>query len=453
MLIKSNYSKVVDYLFWIVFIIFTNPGSILLALGEDRGDGGINIADLLFFVLCILYSTVFYKKDIGEDKNFSSAVKYLIVFLLYFFFLFIYIVPAINQTDYSSLMFKIIKSRQTVYSIALVIMVYTFYMRSSKIFFNLLLFSTIIIITLFLITLITGVEILPIAKADRHFITIDRIFLDEYGLMPIFIPLGVVLIVFKINIKYRYFILAGFGLMFLTWLLSLTRRHILGTFVYFTLGLIMFNFFQRKSLLPIGKIISVAFYAAIFGFLVFLTFPKYIEAGIVTVEESIYVIEHGEDRTGRKDERFGFKRQFLVNLIKKNPLFGTGFDNRWRTGAGDAMGYESADYPFIAATAMQGFFGLLVFLPIYIILVRCILYDLMFFRNNNAFTDSLEFLIFITFVLYFVFDLLQYMNWFRGVSRSTDHEWFIYFSLYLASRHLYYYKHFSNKNKFNTTDD
>ena len=48
MYLKSNYTKVVDYLFWIVLIIFTNPGSILKALGEDRGDGGINVVDFLF---------------------------------------------------------------------------------------------------------------------------------------------------------------------------------------------------------------------------------------------------------------------------------------------------------------------------------------------------------------------------------------------------------------------
>lgn len=441
MKIKSNYNELVDYLFWIVFLIFTNPGGILAALGEDRGDGGINITDYLFVVLMGLYATVFYKKDLGINIKFNKTVKYMIIFLLYYFLVFGLFVPIFKETDFSKYSFILIKSRQTIYSVSLFIMIYTFYIRSSTIFFKLLIYSSIIIITLFLITLITGIEILPIAKANRGFVNLDRIFLETYGLMPILIPMGVIMIAFKINIKWKKIIIIGFGLMFLTWLLSLTRRHIFGTLIYFFLALVIFNYFQHKALFPIGKMINVLFYFIIIGFFIYLVFPKYIAAGIETVEQTVYVIQHGETTTGRKDERLGFSRKFLINLIEENPLFGTGFDNRWRTGEGDREGYETSDYPLISAFAMKGIFGVLVFLPVYIILFKSLRFDIKFFRQNKVNYNSFEFFIFMVFILYFIYDLIQYMNWFKPVSRSTDHNWYIYLALYMASRHLYYHKY------------
>ena len=409
---------------------------------------------IFYFVgLAFLYSLTLYKNDKGSNPDFRKCVKYLIFFLLYYFIFFSFLVPIFKQTNYSTFVYKFIKSRQTIYSFALFIMVYTFYLRSRMIFFRVFLFTSIIIIILFLITLTTGIEILPITKFDRHFIKVERVFLDSYGLMPILIPIGVILIVFKIKINLRIFILAGFGLMFLAWLLSLTRRHIFGTVIYFFLASIIYNYFQKKALIPIGKFLSILVYASILGFFIYLAFPKYAEAGVVTVEETIYVLEHGEDRTGRKDERFSFKRKFLMGLIEKNPMFGTGFDNRWRTGRGDSLGYEAADYPFIAAGAMMGIFGILVFLPIYLVLVRSLYFDFKFLRNNNIDYNSINFLIFMTFILFFVFDLIQYMNWFRAVSSSTDHEWYMYLGLYMASRYLFYNDIHVNKGKQTLIND
>ena len=424
-----------------------------MALGEDRGDGGVNVTDILFVVMAGIYATIYYKNNRGRNPHFNKIVIYMIIFLLYYYLVFSLFVPVFKETVSSTYKFIFIKSRQTIYSVALFIMIYTFYIRSSKVFFKLLLFSSIIIITLFLITLITGVEILPVAKANRGFINIDRIFLDTYGMMPILIPLGVVLLSFKIDIKYKRFIIIGFGLMFLTWLLSLTRRHIFGTIVYFVLALIIFNYFEKKALLPLGKIFNVMFYALIVGFFISLVFPKYIQAGVETVEQTVYVIQHGETTTGRKDERLGFSRKFLINLIEKNPFFGTGFDNRWRTGAGDKEGYETSDYPFISAVAMKGFVGVLLFLPICIILVRCLIYDYKFFRSYQGSYNSFEFFMFMTFILFFTYDLMQYMNWFKPVSRSTDHYWYIYLAIYLASREIFYYKYWKqNKNKSKQLD-
>lgn len=447
MKIKSNYNELVDYLFWITFLVFTNPGGMLMALGEDRGDGGINVTDFLFVIMVGLYTTIYYKNDRGKNEAFNKTVKYLILFLLYYFLVFGLFVPIFKETNSSTFSFIFIKSRQTIYSVFLFIMMYAFIIRSRSVFLKLFLFSSILIMTLFLFTLVTGIEILPIAKANRGFVNIDRIFLDTYGIMPFLIPMGVIVISFKTDIKLKRIILTGFGLMFLTWLLSLTRRHIFGTIIYFFLALLIYNYFERKALLPLGKIVNILIYSLILGFFIYWMFPKYISAGVQTVEQTIYVIEHGETTTGRKDERLGFSRKFLINLIEENPLFGTGFDNRWRTGAGDKEGYETSDYPLISAFAMKGVFGVLIFLPVYIILIKCLLFDYRFFRKNKVNYNSIDFFFLMSFILFFSYDLLQYMNWFKPVSRSTDHNWYIYLGMYLASRELYYYKYWMAEKK------
>ena len=150
MKVKTDYTELVDFLFWITFIFFTNPGGILEAFGEDRGDGGINVTDFLFVGMCFLYATIYFKDDRGRNEDFYKTVKYFVFFLLYYFIIFGYLVPIFKDTSSSTFMFVFIKSRQTIYSVCLFIMVYSFFIRSSKLFFNLLFISSFIVLSLFL---------------------------------------------------------------------------------------------------------------------------------------------------------------------------------------------------------------------------------------------------------------------------------------------------------------
>ena len=88
-----------------------------------------------------------------------------------------------------------------------------------------------------------------------------------------------------------------------------------------------------------------------------------------------------------------------------NPVFGTGFDNRWRTHEGDEQGYETSDYPLLAALAMKGLIGVLIFLPIYIILVKTLIRDVKFLKRNNLDTNSKEFFLYMLFILFFTINL------------------------------------------------
>ena len=438
MTIKRDYKKTVDFVFWIVFILFTNPGGVLEALGEDSGSGGINITDLLFVVLFICYVFIFQKKDLKKNKTYNIILKLIIVTALYHFIVYNLFVPIFKGTLSVSNVFVLIKSRHEAYSVALFIMVYRFFIRSHVIFFKSLLYSSIIILILFLISIPLGIEILPVLSMTRGFVDVDRIFLINYGLMPLLIPMGIVVIAFKLKLKWRQLILIGFVLMFLAWLVSLTRRHIFGTLVYLFIAIIFSNYFLNKTLIPFNKVFTVFFYSVLTTFFVYITFPKYIDAGVKTVEETVYVIKYGETSTGKKDVRLGLGKDFMQKKIKENYLWGTGFDNRWRTGAGDREGWEAGDYPFLSAIAMKGIIGLLIFLPIYLLLIKTIFYDVKFIKKYKVDFHNVEFFMIVLFILFFTFNLIQYMNLFKPISRMKDYDWYMYLAMYLGSRYLFY---------------
>ena len=131
---------------------------------------------------------------------------------------------------------------------------------------------------------------------------------------------------------------------------------------------------------------------------------------------------------------------FLQNLISENYIFGTGYDVRWRTLEGNKAGYEASDYPFLGAIAMYGIAGLLLFLPVYIVVIKSLRADIKYLRKYKFDRFSFEAFMVVLFVVYFIFDFLQYINWFLPLSVILDEKWYVFLAMYLASRKLFYDK-------------
>ena len=121
--------NLVDYLFWIVLLVFSNPGNILGALGEDTSDGGVNITDLLFVVLLLCSLAVFKKQEVLEDKPFKKMLKYLLIFFVYYLIVFCFFVPQFKNVPGYSVLGTFIKIRHAIINMFLVVMVYIFYLR------------------------------------------------------------------------------------------------------------------------------------------------------------------------------------------------------------------------------------------------------------------------------------------------------------------------------------
>ena len=132
--LKNRYTDVVDYIFWIAFILFTNPGGVLEALGEDSADGGIDVTDLLYGLMLICFFFVYKKKKSNYDISFTKIGNYLVIFLIYYFIVFSFLMPLFRDNPFYSPGLTIIKIRHSVIHISLVFIVYEFYIRSYPIF-------------------------------------------------------------------------------------------------------------------------------------------------------------------------------------------------------------------------------------------------------------------------------------------------------------------------------
>jgi len=435
----GNKKNFVDYIFWIVLIIFTNPGGILEALGEDSSDGGINVTDLLFGVLAICFVLVFNKNVFFKDKSFIKISKYLLIFYLYYLIVFCFFVPQFKDSPDYSVLATITKIRHGVINMFLVPIVYIFYLRSYKLFFKFLAASSIAVIILFLITVLLGVDILPAEISDRGFVSINRLIMISYGLMPLLIPMGVVMLTFNFKVENKTLILIASLLMVTNWILSLIRREIISVIILFILAYLIRNYIYRKHLIELKKMFSMVFYFIILIAMIKVTLPKYFDAVVVSMEESYYTVVHGRSTVGYKDARLGFGKRALQEKIKQNYIIGTGFDNKWRVS--EMAGYEASDYPFLAAIAMAGIIGLFFFLPVYIQIIKNVYRDLKYLRKSGISLKSLESYGLILFITYFIFDLAIYVYWFLPFSLFTHgghHKWYIFLAMYFGARMSFY---------------
>jgi len=441
----------INYTFWCLLILYTNPGGVIQALDIYYISGKINFGDLLFVLITACY--FFIPKNYSVfDNDFIKVRKYLIIFLFYYLAAFVVLIPIVNGNINYSLPDALTKARYTVFVILLSIYAYDFFKRRFDIFLKVFLFSSIIVLILFIATVLTGLNILPVGLMNRDFVNINRNIMESEGLMPLLIPMGAAVIIFNLKIKYRNLILIGFALMSLAYLLELWRRNIAAIFIYFILAALVSAFISRRYTVILNNALKIILLVSSLVLISYLLFPRYINAAVVGIKESISVIESSRDMRGQKDVRLTLDRPFINEKFYEHPLFGTGFDNRWRTKGGDNQGYEAADYPFLAALAMYGIVGLMVFLPIYVVIVRILKLDFAYLRaNNGQIEKSLTFLFALSFMLFFVFDLLQYFNYFQAVSISESYyNWYIALSLYLAVRSEFYSTEFQNNEQLNS---
>ena len=141
MIKKIEKYSIIDYIFWFIFILRTNPGGILAALGEDKSKSGIDITDFLFVILFGCFLIIFHTIKIN-DHAFKKIVKYLIFFGLYYFIVFGYFVPVLKENPGYTYFEFFKKSRRVIYSLCLFVMVYPFFLRSGRLFFKTLLWTS-----------------------------------------------------------------------------------------------------------------------------------------------------------------------------------------------------------------------------------------------------------------------------------------------------------------------
>jgi len=170
-------------------------------------------------------------------------------------------------------------------------------------------------------------------------------------------------------------------------------------------------------------------------------FHDYVDSSINAVADVISIFKTGKNIAGWSEKRvFLLGNQFIMNIFYDNKLFGTGFDNLWRTKEGDDLGYEATDYPFQSALAMSGLFGVLLFSPIYYYLIKMLFKDIRTLKqysyNKNELSNNLH----ISLIVWFIYQLIQYVNWFSPISMTSQYQWFVELALFISVRQSQYVK-------------
>lgn len=437
----NNYkplTQLIDYLFWCLLILFTNPGGIVEAFNGHYIVDKVQINDLIFILLSICY-IVIPKSFNNSNTDFKKIGSFLFIYLIYYFVFYTFLVPYLNGNRHYSLLISLIKSRHNLYYIFIFIYIYEFLKRRVDIFLRIFCYSSIIILVLFLLQLIIKVNILPVFSLNRGFIDIDRNLMLSDGLIPLLIPLGVTIFVFRLNIKFKYIILLGFSLLPIYYVVSLVRREILSIFIYFFIAIIINAYLSNRYKTIISNGLKALSVLAVLIVGSYFIFPKYAEAARISIIETYNVIQSGKTSTGEKDERLGLNRSFIVGEFFKYPIFGTGFDTRWRGGTGQKEGYEASDYPLLSTFAKYGVVGIIIFLPVYFFIIKILKTDLLFLQNHKNEKSSLLFLLLMTFILFFSFHLLQYFNWFCAFASNSFYSWYFYLAFYLAARNRFFF--------------
>lgn len=410
-----NSKSVSPYLFWIAILLYTDIGGFQYATSLGN-IGAINFTDL-FFVIIVTIFAMSEKSLIFRTKIVNNYIWILALWLISYIFIF-----GIINNDSSTPIEFFIKNRKLFYHVAFSVFAAHFISINPKAFINVLVPAGIIIFVLFFATYLTGIGFIPIRVSSRGFIDADRNLLYSYSLLPWFVPLFFIVLIFKLRLSFRNLIVVGGILMILMWILSLTRRHLLYAFIYF----LIFSFLAYK--LKFKKYpINVSLIPAFLSLIVFLFIidQNYVLHAQSLLSDLYSIITTGVNTLGNEERRVVMSQNLILEMFTENPLFGTGFNNLWRLKEGDYGGFEASDFPFLAALAMHGIIGLLFFMPIYYFIYSNLLKQYrtikhLFDKNINFL--PIDLLLMLMVFGYYLLHLFTYTDYFVVTSNATNHN-------------------------------
>lgn len=374
-----------DIWFWLFLNLFFDPGGYV---GEYLGGtliGPLTIADISFagIIVCLITAN-FNWEVIFDDKLFVNFLLSLLIFYAYYFIVYGAITPYLNNDfDYQTFL---LKNRIIVYGLIILISVYLFSLKGLKYFYCITIFIGVICLSLYIITLLTGLNLSPVWRLDREGTEMTRIIMGGYGIFDLLFPLALstYLLSKKINLNLRYVRWLYFGgvLMLITQIITLTRRtqiDIIGSTLIIVV--IISYLFRTGKLREMFKIIIPVITVIL---VLSVTFPKYGGYVIQTAEDTFLLMATGKDSRGMSDQRVsGSKDYKIVNeYIRNNLFFGTGYTYLyWASGGGShtfAHSNRGDNYALAADAAGEvpiyyilfgfGLVGAILILPIYFII-------------------------------------------------------------------------------------
>jgi len=374
-----------DLWFWIFLNLFFDPGGYIGEYMDGKLIGPLNVTDVLVvgMIMCLIFTSINWKV-VFEDKFFSGFLLALIIFSAYYFIFYGGVVPYFhNDFDYPTFL---LKNRIYAYGLIILICVYLFSLRSLKYFYSVTLATGVICLSLYMITLLTGLNLIPVLKLQREGTEMMRISMGGYGLFDVIFPLALITFLLsrkiKLNLKYINWLYYGGIVMIITQIITLTRRtqiDIIGTTIIIVL--IIAYIFRTGQLSEMFKIIIPAI---LIIFVLFFTFPKYLGYVTEVAENTFLVITTGKDSEGESEYRVSGTAELEITkeYIRNNLLFGTGYTYLY-WGPGYASSPRGDEFALAADAAGEvpiyyllfgfGIIGAILMVPLYFILAKLFL--------------------------------------------------------------------------------
>ena len=371
-----------DLWFWIFLNLYFDPGGYVYGFLGGTLLGPLAITDVFIAGMIIsLLSAKINWNEIFQDKLLRRFLFSLSIFALYYFIIYGGVVPYIHK-DFDYLTF-LIKNRVFAYSFIILISVYAFSLRSLYYFYTTTLTVGAICLTLYLITLISGVNLIPVEEMARY--TGDemmRVSMVGYGIFYLIFPLALITYLlsrkFNVILNYKSWLFYSGIVMIITMLITLTRRtqiDIIGTaIIIITIISVLFRTGKLTGILRL--IVPGLLVIIVLSFIL----PKYIGYIADIGEDTFLLITTGRDSRGESDQRVSGSGDYelVKKYIENNLFFGSGYTYLfWKDGrANSARGKEFAvvrdaagEVPIYLLFFDFGITGVFLIFPLYIIMI------------------------------------------------------------------------------------
>ena len=309
---------------WLLLILMVDPTGHLQRYFNKEILGGIEINDIIFVIIVFSFFIVgnYNIKDYFNNKTASGIFKVLFIFFIYRLIVYGYLVPPVSGPD-EYFRYFFIRERGTLFAFLIIIPVYLIALKNLKTYFYIILFLGSLTVTLYVVSIITHVEIIPSDTMIRyHGESVLRQFMYGYNMTFLLISLSIVVYLSKIKIRYKGLLFIGGVFSIIVILISLTKG------MYLSMSaVIIASFLISKKLLRIEIRRGITKFIVL-AFLVLLTLsifmPSYMGFSLRLFSDLYYLGTTGTYETGRQEGRMINSVPAQLYMIEQRPLFGTG---------------------------------------------------------------------------------------------------------------------------------
>jgi hypothetical protein len=364
--------------FWLFVNLFFDPGGYVSEYLGGNLFGLLNITDIVIvgIVICLIHAKINWEVIFG-DKFFLRFLLFLFIFSAYYLIVYGGVAPYLHN-DFNYTVF-LLKNRVFVYGLIVLISVYVFSLKGLRHFYTSTLFIGTICLSLYLITLLTGINLIPVYETPRYgHIGMMRISMASYGLFDLIFPLALIayLLSRKINLtlNHKLWLYYSATVMLITLVITLTKRtqiDIISTVIIIIL--IISNLFRTGKLSEMLKLVVPVIIVIL---VLYFTFPKYIDYMITTGEDTFLLMTTGKNSVGEIDYRVtgSDELELTKEYIRNNLIIGTGYTYLY-WGPGYATSLRGAKFALAADAAGEvpiyyllfgfGIAGAVLMLPLY----------------------------------------------------------------------------------------